>query len=197
MRIESGALSTTNPTWRNLWSNPDYRGVKPATNGLSHDTAIPEDTTPQDHCCENLRCHKNMPNSSHCFTRPPANVCTVNVFSHVGVTYKTGFWIGWLHLLLLIHSHNSRVQAIQRYRYSTHIQFTVPHSLGFYVFIVVSWQRIYQVSLSLQLTREVFFAPPNSSLAISSQSTSTAISRTRLSSLDYSSVLRRVFCVIL
>jgi hypothetical protein len=33
------------------------------------------------------------------------------------------------------------------------------------------------VSLSLQITREVFFAPPNSFLAISSQSPSTAISR--------------------
>jgi hypothetical protein len=45
-----------------------------------------------------------------------------------------GFWIGWLDLLHLIHSHSSGLHAIQRYRYSTHFQFTVAHALGFSVF---------------------------------------------------------------
>jgi hypothetical protein len=33
-------LFTANPTWQDLGSNPGHRGGKPATNGLSHGTAI-------------------------------------------------------------------------------------------------------------------------------------------------------------
>jgi hypothetical protein len=35
----SATLSTTNPTWPDLGSNPDRRGGKPATNRLSYGTA--------------------------------------------------------------------------------------------------------------------------------------------------------------
>jgi hypothetical protein len=35
----SATLSTTNPTWPDLGSNPGRRGGKPATNRLSYDTA--------------------------------------------------------------------------------------------------------------------------------------------------------------
>jgi hypothetical protein len=54
-------------------------------------------------------------------------------FKGLCVTYKTGSglynWIYW-HLL---HSHNSGLQEIHRYRSSTHFQFTVAHALGFSV----------------------------------------------------------------
>jgi hypothetical protein len=64
-----------------------------------------------------------------CWTSP-----LPNILSGVGVTYRRGFvlddWIYWQ----LVHSHNSGLQAIQRYRYSTHFQFTVAHALGFSVF---------------------------------------------------------------
>jgi hypothetical protein len=33
-------LSTTNPTWTDLGTNPGLRGMRPATDGLSHGTAI-------------------------------------------------------------------------------------------------------------------------------------------------------------
>jgi hypothetical protein len=36
----SATSSTTNPTWTNLGSNPNLRGERPATNRLTHDTAI-------------------------------------------------------------------------------------------------------------------------------------------------------------
>jgi hypothetical protein len=36
----SATLSTTNPTWTDPGSNPDLRGERPATNRLSHGTAI-------------------------------------------------------------------------------------------------------------------------------------------------------------
>jgi hypothetical protein len=36
----SATLSTTNPTWTDLRSNPGLRGEKPATNRLSHGTAL-------------------------------------------------------------------------------------------------------------------------------------------------------------
>jgi hypothetical protein len=39
-----------------------------------------------------------------------------------------------LDLLHLIHSHSSRLQTIQRYRYSAHFQFTFTHALRFSVF---------------------------------------------------------------
>jgi hypothetical protein len=54
------------------------------------------------------------------------------IMSRVLVTID-GFWIG-LDLLDLIHSHSSGLQAIQRYRYSTHFQFTVTQALGFSVY---------------------------------------------------------------
>jgi hypothetical protein len=44
-------------------------------------------------------------------------------------------------------------------------QFTVTQALGFSASIVVSWQRIYD-SLWLQITHQVFFSQPNSSLPI-------------------------------
>jgi hypothetical protein len=36
----SAILSTTNPTWPDLESNPGRRGGKPATNRLSYSTAF-------------------------------------------------------------------------------------------------------------------------------------------------------------
>jgi hypothetical protein len=36
----STILSTTNPTWTDLGSNPDLRGERPATNRLSHGKAL-------------------------------------------------------------------------------------------------------------------------------------------------------------
>jgi hypothetical protein len=36
----SATLSTTNPTWLDLGSNPGRRGEKPTTNPLSYDTAF-------------------------------------------------------------------------------------------------------------------------------------------------------------
>jgi hypothetical protein len=36
----SATLSTTNPTWTGLWSNPGLRGERSATNRLSHGTAL-------------------------------------------------------------------------------------------------------------------------------------------------------------
>jgi hypothetical protein len=36
----SATLSTTNPTWTDPGSNPDLRGERPATNRLSHGTAM-------------------------------------------------------------------------------------------------------------------------------------------------------------
>jgi hypothetical protein len=36
----SATLSITNPTWIDTGSNPGLRGEKPATNRLSHGTAI-------------------------------------------------------------------------------------------------------------------------------------------------------------
>jgi hypothetical protein len=35
----NATLSTTNPTWTDLGSNPGLRGERPATSRLSHDTA--------------------------------------------------------------------------------------------------------------------------------------------------------------
>jgi hypothetical protein len=36
----SATLSTTNPTWTDPVSNPGLRGERPATNSLSHGTAV-------------------------------------------------------------------------------------------------------------------------------------------------------------
>jgi hypothetical protein len=55
------------------------------------------------------------------------------ILSRVGVTYKTGFGFDdSIYCTLYIHSLGLR--EIQRYRYSTHIQFTVTHALHFSVF---------------------------------------------------------------
>jgi hypothetical protein len=54
------------------------------------------------------------------------------VLSRVGVTYKTGPWIGFINALYI---HTTRAyRQLQRYRYSAHFQFTVVHALGFPVF---------------------------------------------------------------
>jgi hypothetical protein len=42
----SATLSTTNPTWPDLGSNPGRRGGKPATNSLSYGTAISRQINP-------------------------------------------------------------------------------------------------------------------------------------------------------
>jgi hypothetical protein len=56
----------------------------------------------------------------------------------VRVIYKTGFefddWIYWHLIHTHTHTHNSGLQAIQLYRWFTHLQFTVTHALGFSVF---------------------------------------------------------------
>jgi hypothetical protein len=38
--LPSATLSTTNPTWIDLGTNPGLRGERPATNRLSHGTAL-------------------------------------------------------------------------------------------------------------------------------------------------------------
>jgi hypothetical protein len=43
----SATFSTTNPTWTDPGSNPGLRGERPATNRLSHGTAIFISTTAQ------------------------------------------------------------------------------------------------------------------------------------------------------
>jgi hypothetical protein len=60
------------------------------------------------------------------------------------------------------------------------LQFTVTHAVGFSVFtsLILAVDSI-TVSLSLQITHEVFLSQSNSFLAISSQSSYTAISITR------------------
>jgi hypothetical protein len=39
--LPSATLSTTNPTWIDPGANPGLRGERPATNRLSHVTALP------------------------------------------------------------------------------------------------------------------------------------------------------------
>jgi hypothetical protein len=79
-----------------------------------------------------------------------------------------------------LYTHDSGVQVIERYRWSTH--FTVHHCrhtrvLSLHYSYPVN--RFITLSLQLQITHEVFFSQPNSFRVISSQSFSTAISRTR------------------
>jgi hypothetical protein len=83
------------------------------------------------------------------------------------LTCIDGFWIGWLDLSHLIHSHSSELQAIQHCRYSTHFQFTVTLALEFSVFTsrILATDFII-VSLSIQITHGVFLSQPNSFLAI-------------------------------
>jgi hypothetical protein len=40
--LPSATLSTTNPTWIDPGANPGLRGERPATNRLSHGTALPK-----------------------------------------------------------------------------------------------------------------------------------------------------------
>jgi hypothetical protein len=61
-------------------------------------------------------------------------------------------------------------------------QFTVTYALGFSVFTSILTTDFMTVSLSLQITLEVFFAQPDFFLTIFSQLPSTAISKTRASS---------------
>jgi hypothetical protein len=84
------------------------------------------------------------------------------------VTYKTGFWIGRLDLLTP-YSHNSVLQAIQRYRcFTTYTsQFTAAHALRFSVFN----SRILATDLStshchFKSHNEVFFSQSNSFLSL-------------------------------
>jgi hypothetical protein len=86
--------------------------------------------------------------------------------------------------LALIRSHNSELQVIQRYRYSTycpvhHCTSTRVLSLHF----SSPSNGFMTVSLALQITHEVYFAPPNSFLAIILQ---LPIPKSRL---DYSRLL--------
>jgi hypothetical protein len=89
-------------------------------------------------------------------------------------TYKTGFGLDdWIYCTLSIH--NLGLQVIQCYHWSTYTLCSSPlHALWFSVFT----SHILATDL-LQITHEVFFAPPNSFLAISYQLLSSAISRTR------------------
>jgi hypothetical protein len=73
------------------------------------------------------------------------------------------------------HSHSSGLQTIQRYRYST--QFPVrccTRTNVLSLHLSYPGNGFITVSLWLQIKHEVFFSHPNSFLAISSQSTSTA-----------------------
>jgi hypothetical protein len=82
------------------------------------------------------------------------------------VTCKTGFgldyWIYWHP----IHT-TQNYRQLQRHRWSTHLQFTVTHALGFSVVASrILATDFTTVSLSLQITHEVFFALPNSFLLL-------------------------------
>jgi hypothetical protein len=77
------------------------------------------------------------------------------------------FLIGWLDLLTL-YSQNSGLQIIQSYCWFTHtLQFTVAYAIGFSVCTSRILVTVFiTVSMSLQITHEVFFSQPNSFLAI-------------------------------
>jgi hypothetical protein len=114
------------------------------------------------------------------------------ILSHVEVTYKTGFGLdNWIYCTLYIHT----VRNYRQYRAIVilhTLQFTVTHALGLWVFT----SRIQATALSQSVTSNhtwSFLPQSNSFLAITSQSPSTAISRTRHISLDYCSVLRPFF----
>jgi hypothetical protein len=112
------------------------------------------------------------------------------------VTYKTGFWTGWLNLLHLIHSHSSGLQEIQRYRWSTHFPVHSCSRTRILSSLVVSWQQIYHSptvtsnhTWSLLVTAFFFSCHY-------SQSPSTAISITRPNSLDCCSILLSSDCAL-
>jgi hypothetical protein len=62
-------------------------------------------------------------------------------FRGLRVTYKKGFGLDdWIYCTL--YSHISGLQAIQRYRWCTPLQFTVTHAQGLSS-LAIPWQRIY------------------------------------------------------
>jgi hypothetical protein len=79
---------------------------------------------------------------------------------------QDGFWIGWLDLLTP-YSHNSGLQAIQRFRCSTH--FTVRRCTRTRI-LSLHWSYpgngFITLPLLLQITHGVFFAQPDFFLAI-------------------------------
>jgi hypothetical protein len=78
------------------------------------------------------------------------------------VTYKTGFGLDDC-IYCTLYIHNSGLQAVQRYRYSRHFQFTARHSVGLSVFPSRTPTTDFTtVSLSLQPTHQVFLAQSNS-----------------------------------
>jgi hypothetical protein len=84
------------------------------------------------------------------------------ILSRVGVTYKTGFRLNeWIYCNIYIHTTRdcSQYSAVADLH---NLQFTVTHALGFSVFISCTQATDIAVSISLQITHEVSFAPPNS-----------------------------------
>jgi hypothetical protein len=67
------------------------------------------------------------------------------------------------------------------------LQFTVTHALGFSVFTSRILATDLSVSVLLQITHEVFFAPPNSFLAVTLQ---LPIPKTRLDSVLYCCIVK-------
>jgi hypothetical protein len=104
-----------------------------------------------------------------------------NVMSRLGICscIMDGFWIGLLDLLTP-YTHHSELQAITALSliYTLHSSPLHTHKDS-QSSLVVSWQRIYN-SLTVNSNHEVFFAPPNSFLAIILQLT---IPKTRLNSV--------------
>jgi hypothetical protein len=82
------------------------------------------------------------------------------------VIYKTGFGLDdWIYCEFYIHT----VRDHRQYNIIVILhtsQFTVAHALGFTASTSRILATVLAVSLALQITCEVFFAPPNSFLAI-------------------------------
>jgi hypothetical protein len=96
------------------------------------------------------------------------------------VTYKQflGGMIGFIDTIYIHTTRDYRQYSAIADLHSS--QFTVTRALLFsQSSLVVFCQRIYHSPTSLQITHEVYITLPSSFLAISSQSPSTAISRTR------------------
>jgi hypothetical protein len=100
--------------------------------------------------------------------------------SRVGVTIN-GFWIGRFYLLTPYSQTRNCRQLYSAIADLHTLRFTVTHSLGFSVFTsrILATDFI-TASLSLQITHEIFFAKPNSFLAIILQ---LPIPKSRLSSI--------------
>jgi hypothetical protein len=94
--------------------------------------------------------HKNSPRKHPQSTFYVHNIMlyreatSLSILPRVGVNYKTGFWIGWLDLLNLIHWHSSRLQANTAlwlfYTLSTSPLHTHKISKSL---LVISWRRTY------------------------------------------------------